>query len=250
MIRSILIFLSALLTASLSAASDRDAQTIVRDSFNHIRGLASTSTVEMTIHRPAWERKMTIQGWTKGERKSIFRILKPAKDRGNGTLKKGVEMWTYNPKVNRVIKLPPSMMSQAWMGSDFSNNDLAKSDSILNDYIHELEGTATHEGKKVYLIKSTPKPSAPVVWGLQRMRIREDNILLSQTFYDEDIKPVKEMTCKEIQMLGGRLLPRIMTMKKEGHEDEYTALVYEKIEFLDSLSDALFSVSELKSFRR
>jgi outer membrane lipoprotein-sorting protein len=129
----------------------------------------------MTIHRPDWERSLTIKAWTRGEKDSIFFILTPPKDVGNGTLKRGREMWIYNPKVNRVIKLPPSMMSQAWMGSDFSNNDLAKSDSILEDYTHLLEGVETHEGKKVYVVKSTPKPAAPVVWGMQRLKIREDS---------------------------------------------------------------------------
>ena len=80
--------------------------------------------VLMTIHRPDWQRTMTIKAWTKGQKKSLFFIASPPKDEGNGTLKKGREMWMFNPKVNRVIKVPPSMMSKSWMGSDFSNNDL------------------------------------------------------------------------------------------------------------------------------
>ncbi|OEU53393.1 MAG: hypothetical protein BA872_04040 [Desulfobacterales bacterium C00003060] len=102
-----------------------------------------------------WERVMTINAWTKGQKDSLFFIIAPPKDDGNGTLKKGREMWMYNPKVNRVIKLPPSMMSQAWMGSDFSNNDLSKSDSLINDYSHTIVGTETHERKKVVFVFST-----------------------------------------------------------------------------------------------
>ncbi|OEU80738.1 MAG: outer membrane lipoprotein-sorting protein, partial [Desulfobacterales bacterium S5133MH4] len=172
------------------------------------------------------------------------------KDNGNGTLKKGREMWMYNPKVNRVIKLPPSMMSQAWMGSDFSNNDLAKSDSMINDYTHTIVGTEIHEGKKVYVMKSIPKPEAPVVWGMQRLKIREDHILLSQEFFDEDLKLVKAMTTLEIRMLGGKLFPKVWKMQKADTKDEYTQLSYKKLTFEQDLPDNLFTLSNLRNPRR
>ena len=169
------------------AADATDAAAVVKAAIDYYRGEASEATVKMVIHRPAWERSMTIHAWTRGQKDSLFYIIAPPKDKGNGTLKRGREMWTYNPKINRVIKLPPSMMSQSWMGSDFSNNDLAKSDSIIEDYVHTLAGTEIQEGKTVYLIKSMPKPEAPVIWGMQKLRIREDHILLAEEFYDEDL---------------------------------------------------------------
>ena len=156
---------------------------------------------------------MTIRGWTRGQKDSLFTILAPAKDRGNATLKKGREMWTYNPKVNRTIKIPPSMMSQSWMGSDFSNNDLAKSDSILEDYSHRLVGTDSHEGKKVFIIESKPHPQAPVVWGLQRLHIREDHILLAEKFFDEDLHRIEEAYLTSGgEFLVGELDGRIVAM--------------------------------------
>jgi outer membrane lipoprotein-sorting protein len=203
--------------------------------------------MDMTIHRPDWERTMTIKAWTKGQKHSLFFIAAPPKDEGNGTLKRGREMWTYNPKVNRVIKLPPSMMSQAWMGSDFSNNDLAKSDSVIEDYVHTLESVEEQDGFKVFKIKSIPKPAAPVVWGMQMIYVREDKIMLKQEFYDEEMQLVKTMTGTDIQMLGGKLFPKIWRMQKSDVENEYTQLNYHELEFLDSLPDRLFSLSSLKN---
>jgi outer membrane lipoprotein-sorting protein len=232
----LIIFLFWGLAADVMA---QDAQTLVKDSFNYMRGETSVSTVAMTIHRPDWERAMTIKAWTKGEKESIFWIVAPPKDHGNGALKKKREMWTYNPKVNRVIKIPPSMMSQAWMGSDFSNNDLSKTESLIKDYTHTIIGTETHDGKKVYVIKSIPKPEAPVVWGMQKLKIREDLIFLEQEFYDEDLKPVKAMTTRQIQMLGGKLFPGVWKMQKTGVKDEYTVLEYKKISFDTNLPDRL-----------
>ncbi len=227
-----------------------DAQSLVEDSFNYMRDKSSVSEVDMTVHRPDWQRQMTIKAWTRGRKDSLFYIEAPSKDRGNGTLKKGPEMWMYNPKINRVIKVPPSMMSQSWMGSDFSNNDLAKSDSLLTDYTHTITGTETHGGLTVYLIKSMPKPEAPVVWGMQKLKIREDLIWLSQEFYDEDLEPVKVMTTLAIQILGGKLYPKIWRMRKAEEDDKYTELNYKSLAFKSALPDNLFTLTSLRKARR
>jgi len=224
--------------------------TLVKGAVNYYRGNASFSVVNMTIHRPGWERTLTIKAWTRGQKDSLFTIIAPPKDNGNGTLKKGKEMWMFNPRVNRVIKLPPSMMSQSWMGSDFSNNDLAKSDSIIDDYTHKLTATETHDGKKVYVITSMPKPDAPVVWGMQKLRIREDLIFLSQEFYDEDMLLVKAMSGTRIEMMGGKLFPMVWKMRKADGEDEFTMLEYSELEFKENLPGNLFTLSSLKNTGR
>jgi outer membrane lipoprotein-sorting protein len=243
-----LVFLLFLTQSPPAAAID--AQSLVEDSFNYMRDKSSVSVVNMIVHRPDWERKMTIKAWTRGQKESLFYIEAPPKDRGNGTLKKGREMWMYNPKINRVIKVPPSMMSQSWMGSDFSNNDLAKSDSLMTDYTHTIIGSETHDGLTVYLIKSTPKPEAPVIWGMQQLKIREDLIWLSQEFFDEDLESVKIMTTLAIQMLGGKLYPKIWRMHKTAEADRYTELNYTSLKFKTALPDSLFTLTSLKKARR
>jgi len=232
------------------AAESLNAAVLVEDSFKYMRGKASIATVDMTIHRPDWERKMTIKAWTRGQKDSLFYIQSPPKDHGNGTLKMSREMWMYNPKINRVIKVPPSMMSQSWMGSDFSNNDLAKSDSIVNDYTHSLVDTEIHEGRQVYVIKSMPKPDAPVIWGMQMLKIRQDLIWLSQEFFDEDLVAVKVMNTLEIQSIGGKLYPRVWRMREVDTEDRYTELTYQSLEFKSDLPDSLFTLTSLRKARR
>jgi outer membrane lipoprotein-sorting protein len=223
----------------------KDGADIVEKGFNYLRDKSSYGVVEMTIHRPDWERKMTLRAWTEGQDKSLIKIVAPVKDKGSGTLKNGREMWMYNPKVNRVIKLPPSMMAQSWMGSDFSNNDLAKTDSLIKDYTHNIIGTEVHEGKKVYIVESLPKPGAPVIWGMLRIKIREDLVFLRQIFYDEELKPVKSMTGARIEMFGGKLLPRELRMEKSDSPDEYTLLEYQSLEFNIRLENNLISLSGL-----
>jgi outer membrane lipoprotein-sorting protein len=246
----ILVGLVGLIGATAGSLSARDAKEIIEAGFNHYRGKASEATIEMVIHRPSWERVMKMDVWTKGTDRSLVRITAPAKDEGNGTLKRGREMWTYNPKVNRVIKLPPSLMSQSWLGSDFSNNDLAKSDSILTDYTHELAGTTTHEGHEVFIIKSTPKPDAPVVWGMQILHIRDDDVLLLEEFYDEDLQPVKRMTGEQIQMMGGRMFPKVWKMQEHDKNGQYTLLRYDRLAFKDDLPESTFTLNRLKTQQR
>lgn len=245
----ILICLLPILARTETVPAD-DARIIVEKAFDYWRGLSSVARFSMTIHRPDFQRSMVMKGWTKGRRDSLFFVEKPAKDAGNGTLKKGREMWSYNPKINRVIKLPPSMMSQSWMGSDFSNDDLAKSDSVLDDYFHRIKEKDIISGLTVYTIESIAKEDAPVVWGKQQLVVREDGILLKQSFFDEEMVLVKEMTAEKIEHFGGRLFPRNWTMRRTDEEDRYTRLEYFELNFGDELDDRLFTLTSLKNRRR
>ncbi|MCK5542831.1 MAG: outer membrane lipoprotein-sorting protein [Desulfobacterales bacterium] len=250
----LIVFLSIFIFTTVSYGTDNsednaltDIGTImVKKAFDYYRGVASVSVVDMTIHRADWERTVKIKAWTKGAHDSLFKILSPPKDKGNGTLKKGDDMWAFNPKVNRVIKLPPSMMSQSWMGSDFSNNDLAKSDTIISDYAHTIIDVKELNGLKIYSIESIPHPQAPVVWGMLKFEVREDGIMLSQGFYDEDKLLVKELVTTDITMMSGKLFPRVWKISKVDEPDEYTTLEYFELEFKDTLPARIFSKAGLQ----
>jgi len=236
------------LLLSPARAGEPDARALIAGAWDHMRGDTSVSVVKMTVHRAEWERTSVIKAWTRGREDSVFQITAPKKDKGNGTLKIGRDMWTYNPRINRVVKLPPSMMSQSWMGSDFSNNDLSKADTILNDYTHEIEETQVKDGVNVYGIKAVPKPDAPVIWGMQKLKVREDGILLSQAFYDEDMNVVKVMTTTDIREMGGRRFPVTWTMRAmdAGSGEDYTLLTYEALQFDVPVQDRRFTVNALK----
>ena len=244
---TLLLAIIGLLPGNVSRAQGPDVRDLIRGNLNYMRGKTSVSTVDMTIHRPQWQRVSRIKVWTRGEKESLFTLMAPPRDRGNGTLKLGKKMWTFNPKVNRVIKLPPSMMARAWMGSDFSNNDLAKTDSVIEDYEHRITGRESQDGKIVYLIKSMPKPDAAVIWGMLTFKIREDLIPVEEIFYDEDLEPVKILEFSRLEILGGRLLPRVMKMYRVDRPDEYTLVEYVSIAFDVDLKDRRFTLAALKN---
>jgi hypothetical protein len=203
----------------------------------------------MTIHRPDWERSMSMESWSEGEKLSLVRVTAPRKDRGNGTLINDDQMWTFSPKVNRVIKVPSSMMSQSWMGSDFSNKDIARTDDIVLQYDHSLLGTTEEDGVTVYEIQSVPHEDAAVVWGREVLRIRDDNVLIEHRFYDQDDMLVKYLRTLEIREMGGRMVAARQRMEKEETPDEWTEVLMETVEFDIELGDNVFTLSNLRNPR-
>jgi len=238
-----------LLFAASAAATERDATTIVKDAINHWRGLASDSVMTMVIHRPDWERTMTMRAWTKGDDRSLVRVLEPKKDRGNGTLTDDNSMWSYSPKVNRVIKIPSSVMGQSWMGSDFSNKDVARADDIVKQYDHSILSVEEVDGITIFEIESIPHEDAAVVWGREVLSIRDDHVVTTHKFFDQDGELVKTLTSLEIGEMGGRIIAQRQRMSKVETPEEWTEIQVVSIDYEVELADGLFTLSNLRNPR-
>jgi len=235
--------------ASTAPAAAQDAREIVKRSIDNWRGTSSYGEMTMTIHRPSWERSMSMRGWTSGSKKSLVRVTAPTKDAGNGTLMVDNSMWSYSPKVNRVIKVPSSMMGQSWMGSDFSNKDVSRADDIVDQYDHTLVATDEIDGHTVWTIESVPHEEAAVVWGKEVLRIRDDDVLLDQEFWDQDGVLVKILKTLEIGEMGGRTIAVRQRMAKVEAEDEWTEFIIDSIEFDLEIPDSTFTRSNLQNPR-
>lgn len=239
-----------LLFLSSSVAQESDATQLVRNAMDHWRGLTSHSNMTMIIHRPDWERTMTMESWSKGDKQSLVRVIEPRKDAGNGTLLDDNNMWTYTPKINRIIKVPSSMMSQSWMGSDFSNKDISKSTDIIDQYDHELTATEEKEGRVHYTITSIPHEDAAVVWGREVLVIRDDYVLMEQQFWDQDGILVKTLKTLEVEEMGGRSVAKVMRMSKTDTPEEWTQMTANSIEFDVELANNVFTLSNLRNPRQ
>lgn len=232
--------------AQASAAAP-DPYALMAATIDLTRSSTSYGEMSMSVHRPEWQRTSSLVAWTRGRGDALIRFTAPAKDAGNATLKKGEKMWTYTPKLNRVIRLPFSLMSQSWAGSDFSYNDLSRSDSVLHYYELTITGTEQVDGHTVYTIEAVPYDSAPVVWGKEEWVVRDDNVLLRQTFYDQDFQPLKRMETLEIGALGGRVMPLHMRMSKLDESDHYTEMRWHAAQFDLPLEERLFTTFTLQS---
>jgi len=247
----LLVMVMATVTAAApaAAAEERTATDIVRAAIDHWRGLSSYTEMTMVIHRPDWERSMTIRAWTRGQDQTLVRVVEPKKDRGNGTLIDDNNMWTYSPKINRVIKVPSSMMGQSWMGSDFSNKDIARADDIIDQYEHRFLSERMVDGVTVYEIESVPHEDAAVVWGREVLSIRDDYVVLEHAFYDQDGDLVKALRSHEIAEMGGRTIALRQRMSKVETPDEWTEISVNTVEYDVELGDEIFTLSNLRNPR-
>jgi len=246
---SALALLLSTAAAPAAGAPPPDAAAIVKRAIDYRRGRSSYALMAMTVHRPDSERQSVMRAWTRGTKDALVRFTEPARDAGNATLKRGDDMTVFAPRLNRVVKIPFSMMASSWMGSDFSYNDLAKSDQLVVDFDDRVIDTETSDGHVVYVIEATPHRSAPVIWGKEVVRIRDDDLLIEETFFDQDGKPVKRMSARAIGMLGGRRYVTGLRMVKLEAADEWTELDYRDARFDPDLPDDLFTLSNLRNPR-
>jgi outer membrane lipoprotein-sorting protein len=233
-----------------SDISDPEAVQLIRAAMDQWRGLTSRSQVTMIIHRTDWERSMTMNSWSSGDDLSLVRVVEPKKDAGNGTLLNDDNMWSFSPKINRIIKIPSSMMNQSWMGSDFSNRDISKSTDIIDNYTHQLSGQRQEGEHTIYTITSIPHEDAAVVWGKEVNIIRDDFVTIQQQFWDQDNVLVKQMNTLEIAEMGGRAVAKTLRMHKTETPEEWTELRTNEVEFDIELPENLFTLSNLRNPRQ
>jgi outer membrane lipoprotein-sorting protein len=234
-----------------AVAQQLTAKEMVNKSFNLFLGKSSFSVMTMTIVRPTWQRSISLQNWSMGQDYYLTYITAPARDKGEVFLKSKKNMWNYIPAINRMIKIPPSMMMQSWMGSDFTNNDLMKQNSIVTDYTHTFTGSEKLDGYDCSVINLDPLPDAAVVWGKIKMWITKKNLItLKVEYYDTHGKLVKTETASQIKMLGGRLLPSHMEMisnTKKGHKTVIDILHQEFN--VKGITQNFFSIQNMKNIR-
>jgi len=231
------------------AAFAQSATDILQAAFDNWRAKSSHAILEMKIKRANSTRSLTMESWTQGRDKALVRFTAPARDAGNATLQNGRRTWVYNPRLNQVIQLPASAMTQSWMGSDFSYNDLTKTDQLVNDYNHVLLATKRSGGRKLYVIEATPKRGAPIVWGKQIVTVRDDYVLMAQEFYDQRGKLVRKMVTNRVGTLGGRPYPLVLTMSSVNKPGQWTRITTKSAEFNISFPAYLFTRSNLQNPR-
>ncbi|MEP7266795.1 MAG: outer membrane lipoprotein-sorting protein [Saprospiraceae bacterium] len=247
--RKILLFL-CLISIITESSYSQTAKEIIAKSEAQMNGASSYAEMKMKIIRPTWTREMTMKSWALGTDYSLIIVTSPARDKGIGFLKRKKEMWNWQPKIDRVIKMPPSMMMQSWMGSDFSNDDLVQQSSPVNDFTHEIIKEESIDGMPCWKIKLIPKPNAAVVWGSIITWVDKKNYLQLKTeFYDEDGELVNTMLGKNIKEMGGRIIPTLMEVIPSGKPNEKTVIEQIAMNFNTKSNETFFSIQNMKKLQ-
>ena len=238
-------------TALLTYGQDLSPKEIIRKADEKFNGeKTSTAIMAMTIVRPTWERTVEFKNWTSGREYALTLITSPAKDKGQSFLKRQQEMWSWNPTISRLIKLPPSMMSQGWMGSDYTNDDILKESSVVNDYDHEIIGEEEYDGRICYKIKMVAKEDAAVIWGHQvRWIDKKDFLFLKSELFDEDGYLVRTELGSEIKTMDGRLITTRIELIPAEEEGQMTIIEMKEMKFNEPIKESFFSQQNMKRVR-
>ena len=252
-IRVIIIFFLMLQGSSLNSLSGQEisAAEIIKKTDDKFKGEQSGySVMTMTIVRPSWQRAVEFKSWSKEDDYALTLITAPAREKGQTFLKRKTEMWSWNPSINRLVKLPPSMMSQGWMGSDYTNDDILRESSVVDDYNHSIEGTETFDGHECWKIKLIAKEDAGVLWGHQVWWIDKiEFIALKAELYDEDDYLVRTEKASELRMMDGRLIPTLIELVPAENEGYKTILKITEIKFNIKIEESFFSQQNMKTIR-
>jgi len=247
--RRLIVSLSVLLLLGPQLLYGQQTATEIIDRVDRIlRGESSHGVATMDVVTEHWKRSITMEVWSLGTEYSLARITAPKKEEGTATLKVGSEIWNYLPRVDRTIKIPPSMMMGSWMGSHFTNDDIVKESRLIDDYDIEITFDGDRDGTKVWEFALTPRPQAAVVWGSIEYRVRQDDLMpLWARYYDEDGNVIRTLEFGAFRMMGGRRVPTVMDMHPEDKPDERTTVRYLELEFDIGLTESFFSLRSLRT---
>jgi hypothetical protein len=233
-----------------AAAQESEDLKAILDAVDRLyRSTTSYAEVEMTVVTPHWERTLAMQAWTEGMDKTFILITSPKKDQGITTLRMKNDMWNYFPNISKVMKVPPSMMMGSWMGSDFTNDDLVKETTLLDDYQGKL--VQPPEGKpEFHYIELTPKQETVTVWAKIEIVVYRDSLIpIKQVYYDEKGNAMRILELRDIKDFDGRKIPAIMEMTPTGKPGHKTLVKYVKAEFDKPLAADIFSLRNLQKSR-
>jgi outer membrane lipoprotein-sorting protein len=251
--RTLILFIATLIAAFLASLNlyGQDAKEIVRKSDAKFNGEKSSySEMSMTIVRPKYKRSLDFKSWSESTKNSLTLITAPAKEKGQTFLKSGNNMWSWNPTVQRLIKLPPAMMSQGWMGSDYTNDDILKESSIVVDYTHKLLKSEAVEGVDCWVIELMPIENADVVWGKIIFWISKDEYLgLKAEYYDEEFLLVKTHLAYNIKTFDNRNLASVMEIIPADEPGNKTIVTIIDMKFNIKLDDNFFSQQNMQKVR-
>jgi outer membrane lipoprotein-sorting protein len=244
------LFLMVLLALPVFAQQGPDVYEIVDRVDRLYRSDTSMGEMEMTVVSENWTRTLEMKVWSEGMDRTFIHIISPKKDAGIATLRVKTEMWNYFPKINKVMKVPPSMMMSSWMGSDFTNDDLVRESSMTRDYHLNLIAPEDAEAENYY-IELVPKEDIPIVWGKIIIAVRKkDYTPVSEVYFDDKGRKMRVMEFRDVKEFGDRSIPSVLEMRPLNKEGRKTVITYRDIQFDIELEPDTFTLRNLQRKRQ
>ncbi len=217
---------------------------------------SSHAVMRMAITTKHFSRTLELEAWSLGQEMNLAVIRKPAREAGTATLKTKTGLWNYAPRADRLMRIPPGLLQEGWMGSHFTNDDLVKETRLERHFDKALEkkwAGKDEAGRAVtfYRVRLTPRPTAPVAWGKIIYTLWEKGgivIPTSAQYYRKakQAKAARTLTLSGVKEMGGRQVPSKMTMTVARKPGEHTSITYKALKFDIKIPKSKFTEQALR----
>lgn len=216
-----------------------DPNTIMREADKIISDQAAILTCDLLAKKPGQEdKRFRLKVWAKGKEKTLAKFLAPAKERGTGYLKNKENVWYYLPNIEKSIKVSGR---QSLSGTDFSNSDILGID-FLKDYTIRLMGEEKLNKTPCYLLDLKAKEGNITYDRIKCWVEKSNNMPLKFEYYTLSGELLKIMTLDQIKDLKGKIRPTRYTMDNRLLRGQQTIYDLVDIEYLENLSDNVFTI--------
>lgn len=237
--------LMVLATGPAAAQSLPELDTVLDHLDDLYRSSSSHAVMTMTVDRERGTRELTLESWSRGNDDALIVIRSPAREAGTATLMTDEGLWNYAPRADRLIRIPSGLLSESWMGSHFTNDDLLRETSYREDYTASLDWHE-EEGTRYLRVTLTPRPDAPVIYTLLHFLLTPDDWIPVRWDYLDEGELVRQLFYDQVEVVSGRELPMRMVIQPMDAPDERTVILYETLELDIAVDDALFSRQGLR----
>jgi hypothetical protein len=213
------------------------------------RSTSYYSRLRMTVERERGDRSLELEAWSRGDEEALFVIRAPAREAGTATLRTEDGLWNYAPRADRLIRIPTGLLSESWMGSHFTNDDLVRETSYLDDYDATL-GSEVRDGTRYLQATLTPLPDAPVVYSQLVFLISPDDWVPVRAEYYDEGEVIRTMIFEDVETIAGRKIPMTMILQPADDPDERTIVQYIELELDIPVEASLFTRQGLRRVAR
>lgn len=185
-----------------------------------------------------------------GNSKTLVRFTDPAEVRGVGLLsvnQQGVNerQWMYTPAIQRVRRIAPQERGRRFLGTDFSNEDMAE--RVLEDFDYRmLNENEAIDGRMAYKIEAKPIAPDRSQYKYVYLWVAQDiPYTVMAEFYNQSGQRVRLMKSSQIEKISSIWVAKRVEMTTPT-ENTKTVLVVENVRFNTGLKEDMFTLQALE----
>ncbi|MFC1557111.1 outer membrane lipoprotein-sorting protein [candidate division KSB1 bacterium] len=196
-------------------------------------------------------RELFYDSWSKyrGE-KNLIKYTGPRRIQGQAMLllNNADDIWSYDPRTNRVRKLATHAKKQKMQGSDFSYEDMGTGETFVTDYLHSRLNDEEKEGRDCYVIELSRTDKTESNYSRMKVWVDKQSFVLWVIEYFDEKNPdlkIKTLIQTDLEIIDGIPTPTKITM--QNHLDNTTTrMELLEVMYNTDIDDELFTERGLR----